>query len=145
MGVNGSDDRVICPPVLDHPDGVVEGEGLSVVGVGIPASFEAEVVSSSAALKGCLELGPLPLGWEYPVPEGIPHETPPCCHSHHYDSTKMKPASHNHFKETIFLDAAPIPRASPPRLRLCGFATGSGTDLPDATRCSFLSSQMGFA
>jgi hypothetical protein len=92
MGMTGPDDRIVCPPVLDHPIGVVEGESPSFLFIGIPPHFEAEVVSSSATFEGCLELGPLSLGREYPEFEGLPHETPPYCMNEYSNNTKMIPA-----------------------------------------------------
>ncbi len=118
MGMTGPDDRIVCPPVLDHPIGVVEGESPSFLFIGIPPHFEAEVVSSSATFEGCLELGPLSLGREYPEFEGLPHETPPYCMNEYSNNTKMIPA----LKTRIFSNGGPYPQGKLSSLR---------SDLPD--------------
>jgi len=68
---------ILGPPVLDESVGVVEGEGPSLVGVGVSAGFEAEVVCLAAPLNGSPQFRSLPVCRKQAEPEGLPHLDPP--------------------------------------------------------------------
>ena len=108
--MNGADDQVIRPPILDHPDGIVEGERLPLVGISIPACFETEVVCPAATFEGGLQFGSLSVRWEQAELEGF---------SHNVSSVLLILSVALEIllvDSTIFTMADPIPEASPPIL-----------------------------